>query len=287
MAKDTASQFILDNFELEDRLAVVLIDRRSGVVTQRIASANQIASQEFQVWLKSENRSGRDVFLSMNALAADARSRTRGDVATIRHLYLDFDENGTQAVQHLQAREDIPKPNYLVNTSPDHWQVSWRVQGFGKEQAEATIRELAREFGSDPAATDCARVMRIPGFVNHKRHPTHAVLAERLSNAVYTPDQFPRAEQEDRRTATPEGEVGSAAGRKLRTGHLSQSELDWAYAKRALSRGDSPESVVAAIANYRCGDKPDPEYYARLTVRKAAQDLAHPTLPRETLGPDR
>ena len=287
MAQDTASQFILDNFELEDRLAVVLIDRRSGVVTQRIASANQIASQEFQVWLNSENRSGRDVFVSMNALADDARSRTRGDVSNIRHLYLDFDENGTRAVQHLQAREDIPKPNYLVNTSPDHWQVSWKVQGFGKEQAEATIRELVREFGADPAATDCARVMRVPGFVNHKRHPTHLVRAERLSATVYTPDQFPRPEQEDRHTATPEGEFGSARGRKLRPGHLSQSEFDWAYAKRALSRGDSPESVVAAIANHRRGDKPDPEYYARLTVSKAAQDLADAKPPRETLEPDR
>src|ERR1700756_226844 len=102
MAKDTASQFILDNFELDDRLAIVLIDRRAGVVMQRIASANQIASQEFQVWLKGENRSGRDVFVSMNALATDARTRTRSDIATIRHLYLDFDENGTQAVQNLQ-----------------------------------------------------------------------------------------------------------------------------------------------------------------------------------------
>ncbi len=287
MAKDTASQFILDNFELEDRLAVVLIDRRSGVVMQRIASANQIASQEFQVWLKNENRSGRDVFISMNTLAENARTRTRGDVATIRHLYLDFDDNGTQAVQNLQSREDIPKPNNLVNTSPDHWQVSWKVQGFGKEQAKATIRELAREFGADPAATDCARVMRVPGFVNHKHHPPHFVRTERLSAAVYTPDQFPRPEQEDRRTATPGGEFGSAGGRKLRPGHLSQSELDWAYAKRALSRGDSPESAIAAIANYRRGDKPDPEYYARLTVGKAAQDLVHPTLPRETLGPDR
>ena len=287
MAKDVSTQFILDNFELEDRLAVVLIDRRSGVVTQRIASVNQIATPEFQVWLKIENRSGRDVFVSMNALSDDARTRTRTDVATIRHLYLDFDENGTRAVQTLQTRVDIPKPNYLVNTSPDHWQVSWKVQGFGKEQAEAMMRELVREFGADPAATDCARVMRVPGFVNHKRHPAHLVRAERLSAAVYTPDQFPRAEPEDRRTATPEGDFGSAGGRKVRLGHLSQSELDWAYAKRALSRGDPPESVIAAIASYRRTDKTDPEYYARLTVRKAAQDLAHSALPRETLGPDR
>ena len=68
----------------------------------------------------------------------------------------------------------------------------------------------------------------------------------------------------------------------MRPGHLSQSELDWAYAKRALSRGDFPESVITAIANYRRGDKPDPEYYARLTVRKAAQDLAHPTPTRDS-----
>jgi hypothetical protein len=287
MAKDTASQFILDNFELEDRLAVVLIDRRSSVVTQRIASAHQIASQEFQVWLKSENRSGRDVFVSMNALANDARTRTRADVANIRHLYLDFDENGTRAVQHLQVRQDIPKPNYLLNTSPDHWQVSWRVQAFSKEQAETTMRELVREFGADPAATDSARVMRIPGFMNHKRHPTYLVRAERLSMEVYTPDHFPRPDQEGRSIVTLEGESGSARRRTLRAGHLSQSEFDWAYAKRALSRGDSPESVIAAIAKYRRSDKSDPEYYARLTVRKAAQDLALSTLPRETAGPDR
>ena len=128
MAKDAASEFILDNFERDDRLAIVLIDRRSGIVMQRIASANHIASPEFQIWLRSENHAGRDVFVSMNALAENARGRTRGDVATIRHLYLDFDENGTRAVQHLQGREDIPKPNYVVNTSPDHWQVSWKVR---------------------------------------------------------------------------------------------------------------------------------------------------------------
>src|SRR5215469_7814032 len=103
MPKDPASGYILDNFERDDRLAVVLIDRRSGLVMQRISSAEQIASREFQGWLRSQNRAGRDIFVSMNALTADARGRTRGDVAVIRHLYLDFDENGTRAVQHLQG----------------------------------------------------------------------------------------------------------------------------------------------------------------------------------------
>jgi len=287
MSDDVASEFIRDNFEPEDRLAVVLIDRQSHIVMQRIASASQIESQEFQNWLSVENRSGRDVFLSMNALADAARSRTRADVAVIRHLYLDFDEDGTRAVQDLRSRLEIPKTNYVVSTSPDHWQVSWKVTGFGKEQAEAAMRELVREFGADPAATDCARVMRVPGFVNHKHRPSNLVRAERLSDAVYTPDQFPRLEQEDRGAPIPAGERGSSGRSKFRSGHLSQSELDWAYARRALSRGDSPESVAAAIANYRRGEKTNPEYYAQLTVRKASASLEGREPPTSDPAPGR
>jgi hypothetical protein len=57
------------------------------------------------------------------------------------------------------------------------------------------------------------------------------------------------------------------------TGHRSQSEADWAYAKRALARGDEPEVVIKRIADYRAQDKADPEYYARHTVTKARAAL--------------
>jgi len=286
MKKDAGSKFIDDNFEPDDRLAVVLIDRRSGAVTQRIAPAKQIASPEFQVWLRDRNRMGADVFVSMNALAADARGRTKADVAEIRHLYLDFDENGTEAVKRLQAREDMPQPNYLVNTSPDHWQVSWKVQGFVKEQAETVMRELVHEFGADPAATDSSRVMRIPGFVNHKRHPAHRVRGDQLSTAIYNAEHFPRFAQEDRRTSSPAAREPSGSP-EVRQGRLSQSELDWAYAKRALARGESPEAVMTAIANFRAGEKSDAGYYARITVEKAARALGQSSQPVETHEPNR
>jgi hypothetical protein len=286
MEKDAGSRFIRDNFEPGDRLAVVLIERRSAGVTQRIAPARRIASPEFQAWLKDRNRMGADVFVSMNALHEHARGRTRADVAVIRHLYLDFDSDGTNAVERMQSRQDMPKPNYLVNTSPDHWQASWRVQGFGNEQAEEMMRGMVREFGADPAATDSARVMRIPGFLNHKRHPPHLVRGERLAHAIYSPDQFPRLQQDERSSAAPEAHQPRTRPRSVPAGHFSQSELDWAYAKRALARGESPESVIAAIVAYRQGDKSDPEYYARLTVNKAAQDLSG-ARERDPDGPNR
>jgi hypothetical protein len=61
----------------------------------------------------------------------------------------------------------------------------------------------------------------------------------------------------------------------------SQSEHDWAYAKRALARGDDSEEVIRRIADYRANDKSDPVYYARHTVSKAQEDLQ-----RRTVGAD-
>jgi hypothetical protein len=57
------------------------------------------------------------------------------------------------------------------------------------------------------------------------------------------------------------------------TDHKSQSEHDWAYAKRALARGDDPEVVIQRIADYRSEDKDDSNYYARHTGTKAQADL--------------
>jgi len=63
--------------------------------------------------------------------------------------------------------------------------------------------------------------------------------------------------------ASPSGRRGA--------GHtqLSQSERDWAYAKRALGRGEPEGRVTEEIARYRVGQKHDPHDYARRTVRKA------------------
>jgi hypothetical protein len=63
--------------------------------------------------------------------------------------------------------------------------------------------------------------------------------------------------------------------------HKSQSEHDWAYAKRALARGDDPEVVIRRIADFRAHDKANPESYARRTVTKAQDDLQRTRSNRE------
>jgi hypothetical protein len=65
---------------------------------------------------------------------------------------------------------------------------------------------------------------------------------------------------------------GARDERAKPTGASTQSEHDWAYARRALARGDDPEQLIRAIAQYR-SDKPNPKYYAAHTVEKAAAAL--------------
>jgi hypothetical protein len=287
-----ASRYVKTCFEATDRLAVVLINKRTSSVTQRIASAETIASDRFQAWLRHQNSQRNEVYISMNALQPDARGRTKADVAVIRHIYLDFDANGTECVRQLFQRRDMPVPSHVINSSPDKWQVTWRVQGFAKEKAEVLQRALARETGADPAATDCARVLRLPGFFNHKYARPHLVRVEPYAareDVIYGPEHFPQVSVDERSVRHPFDPTGRIGARKLPPGHLSQSERDWAFAKRALARGEPEEVVIAAIASHRRYDKPNPRYYAEHTVQKAAETLRLGPLQRggTSDGPER
>jgi hypothetical protein len=258
---ETAAAYIRENFEPADRLALVLVSRKHGGVVQRIASAERIAAEDFQRWLRFMNARRFEVYLSMNALKPEATGRTKEDIGAVRHVYLDLDEGGPEAVGKLLNRNDIPRPNYIIESSPEKYQVIWKVEGFTQDRAEGMQRALVRETGADPAATDSSRVLRIPGFYNHKYAEPHPVTVEKLSDGVYRPEHFPEF--------TPEQLSPISGERQLPDGHRSQSEKDWAYAMRALARGDPEDKIITAIANYR-SDKGNPAYYARHTVRKAA-----------------
>jgi hypothetical protein len=275
MDHEIAPRYIRENFEPTDRLAVVLLNKRNGSVTQRLASAEKIAAADFQNWLRHQNARRSEVYISMNALNDGARGRTKADVAIIRHVYLDFDENGTAAVEALVNREDLPSPNYLINSSPNKWQVIWKVEGFGKEEAEALQQALARETGADPAATDSARVLRLPGFYNHKYSSPYFVGVESFAAERYRPEQFPKFPADERGLRSNTNGTRIPSKHRATSGAISQSERDWAYAKRALARGEPEDAVIAAIASYRRYDKHNPHYYAELTVRKAAESIAN------------
>jgi RepB DNA-primase from phage plasmid len=208
----------------------------------------------------------------MNPLKKDAATRTKEEIESIKHVYLDLDHGGSEALEAIENSSVVPKPNYVLNSSPEKHQIVWKIEGINLEEAEGLLHAMAREFGGDPAATDATRVLRVPGFANKKYDTNFYVEARRESTETYHLRDFklhidsqdsPRHDNRAKREPSP------------RT-NLSQSEHDWAFAKRALARGDDPEEVIRQIAQHRAGDKSDPDYYARHTVEKAIAELKVP-----------
>ena len=269
----SASEYILDNFEPTDRIAMLVLNRDFGETIQRITSAQKAASPEFQAWLRYKNANGSDIYMGMNPLRQDASTRTKEEIESIRHVYLDLDQGGLEALESVENSSAVPKANYVLTSSPGKFQVAWKVEGMTLEEAESLLHAMAREFGGDPAATDATRVLRLPGFANKKYETDFYVDARKESTETYHLRDFklhidaqdsPRFHYHNR--SRRESSPGSA---------LSQSEHDWAFAKRALARGDDPEQVIRRIAQYRANDKSNPWDYATRTVTKAQADLRH------------
>ncbi len=273
----SASEYILDNFEQTDRIAMLVLNRGFGETIQRITTAYKASSPEFQAWLRYKNANGSDIYIGMNPLRQDASTRTKEDIESIRHVYLDLDHGGPEALESVENSSAVPKPNYVLTSSPGKFQVVWKVEGMSLEEAEGLLHAMALELGGDPAATDATRVLRLPGFANKKYETDFYVEARRESTEIYHLRDFKlHIDSQD----SPQHNYDSRAKRESppRT-NLSQSEHDWAFAKRALARGDDPEEVIRRIADYRAPDKHDPEYYARHTVTKALADLRSKAVP--------
>ena len=266
-----ASEYIRELFAPADNVAILVRNRGNGRAIQRIASAETIASPEFQQWLAHHNAAGADVFVGMNPIKDGAHSRTKDNIQDIRHVYLDLDRNADESLQAIRNSPEVPAPNFVLNTSPGKHQVVWKVSGLNRNEAESLLRYLANQFDGDPAATDSTRVLRLPGFANRKLTEEFIVQAHQETDAVYTLRDFTLREdspETPRHLGHPEERT-----RTIPSGHKSQSEQDWAYAKRALARGDDPEVVVLRIADYRAADKYDPTDYAHRTLTKAQADL--------------
>jgi hypothetical protein len=133
-----------------------------------VVSAQDLARESWQRWLRAENAQGADVYISQNALRENTRNRKKEDIAAIRHVYLDLDQDGARSLATIENSPNVPQPSYVITSSPGKFQVIWKVKDMTQEQAEALQRRMVHEFGADPAATDSSRVLRLPGFVNKK-----------------------------------------------------------------------------------------------------------------------
>ena len=173
----------------------------------------------------------------MNPLKPEAQGRTKQDIAVVRHVYLDLDRDGPEALVHILTDMRLPESSYALGTSIGKYQVVWRVEGFGIAEAERLQRAMAIKYNANRAATDVTRVLRIPGFYNRKYDPPYLVIAGKLSDLIYHPSDF-RVEPHLKILPKVQATIS-----RMPKGSINQSERDWAETLRRLDQDEDRAAV--------------------------------------------
>jgi hypothetical protein len=263
-----ATSFLRRCFAPEETIAILLRKQNADAPMQRIVRLEQVLESRYMAWLSYENQHGHNnIYVAANPLRRGSRKRTKECIASVRHLYLDIDEDGDARLATLQASEIVPPPTSILSTSPGRYQVLWRVEDFDLVHQEQTLKLLTIAFGGDPACTDCNRVLRVPGFLNRKYDPPYKVTVEYPDDSIWTPDDF----QLDAGIVDVML-LGSRSGCREPPSKHSNSESDWAWVSQELSHGKDAVILTRELASRR-SDKPNPLYYARRTVDVASARL--------------
>jgi hypothetical protein len=253
-------EFLTRCFRPEETIALLLRRENPSTTTQRIVRLEQAIAPRYLAWLAYQNHNGANVYVAANPLHPGSRKRTKESIAEVRHLYLDIDEDGDNRLAALRASEDVPVPSIVLSTSPNKYQVLWRVEGFDFDQQEATLKLLAIAFGGDSACTDRNRVLRVPEFGNCKYDPAHPVTSEYPSDFTYRREDFRLDDSALVSTAQSRVFAGKRGEHKN-----THSELDWAWVVQQLSLGEDAAKLTQELALQR-PDKPNPLYYAQRTI---------------------
>jgi len=257
---ETAKDFLTRCFAPGSTIALLLRTEVPAKTQQRVVTLEQALASRYFGWLAHENHNGANVYVAANPLRSGSRKRTKECIASVRHLYLDIDDDGDTRLASLRASANVPVPSAILSTSPGKYQVLWRVEGFDFVTQEITLKRLSLAFGGDPACTDCNRVLRIPGFLNQKYSPAYSVAVEYSSDAIAQPSDFCLSEEITSTKLSPRRNAGVSLPRKD-----SHSEQDWAWACHELAQGKDAGKLTHALASRRA-DKPNPLYYAQRTI---------------------
>jgi hypothetical protein len=266
-----AANFLTRSFASCETIALLLRREDAPRPQQRIVTVEQALAPRYLAWLIFENDNGTNIYISANPLLAGSRKRTKECVASVRHLYIDIDDDGAARLALLRASDQVPTPTVIISTSPGKYQALWRVAGFDFEHQEEMLKRIAHAFGGDPACTDRNRVLRLPGFFNCKYSPAHPVTVEYPSDAIYGPADFRLDDAVSPSVLPLRGNARKPPAPSIPLKH-SHSEDDWGWVCARLAHGQEAAKLTRELASRRA-DKSDPLYYAQRTVDVASARL--------------
>ena len=184
-----ATEYLSKLFDPSDRIALMFL-KKDADVRHKFLTAEEAASSSCLKQLQKANAAGWNVYVCMNPLKADRR--VKENIAAIRTIYLDVDENGRAAFDKIFQSQLVPEPSFVLQSSPDKFYFVWRIEpSLSASEQESLLKAMVQEFGADPAATDAVRVLRLPGLKNHKYADTPEVeIIHYGPDKLYSRDQF-------------------------------------------------------------------------------------------------
>lgn len=264
-------------------IALCLIPPHAQHPQHRFTTVDNLS--RFLAYTRYRNAHGWGIYITPSVLKPTCRNRRKRSFLDRQGvIYLDCDQ--PHCLDRIKQR--YPHPTMVVRTSRGRYQVYWRLdQPVCIAEQEQLMSAMAIDVDADRAATDVSRVLRLPSFWNRKpdRDNTvdivftrdHAVsytsLSERRQTSRFrhsVPKTSPSTERSAQLVLGGSKGGGSASSRGV-----SESERDWYEVHRRLALGDPPQDVVNWLQAKRI-DKPNPTYYAQLTVSKAVEARAGP-----------
>lgn len=173
-----ALRFLRTAFEPDDWIALFLKSYETGRTMQRVGPLSLFLELRVHAWLRAMNAQRYSCYVSVNSIKPGVRSRTKAAIDTVRHVFLDIDQDGPQLLAAIATRRNLPPPSYVIESSPNRLHVLWRVSGFTTDGVERLQKYLTHELGTDPAATPCSQTTRLAGYRNHKYAPAPFVTIE-------------------------------------------------------------------------------------------------------------
>ncbi len=183
-------------FEPTETVCFAMIEE-NGVVEHGFTSAHKAVENGVYEYLLQRN-SAASIYIGMNPFKDELRGakkgRTEENVAKIKRLYADADENGLAVFEKLKKSTTIPQPHIVMETSPGKFQFIWSVDGLAQDSAKRMLKALAHELGTDLAVCETSRVFRLPSFVNRKAkytgEPIVKLIGDILNHGPYRPEDF-------------------------------------------------------------------------------------------------
>lgn len=94
--------------------------------------------------------------------------RAKRNLSQLRCVHADMDY---ASQDQLETLKKLCPPSLTIESSPGrfhfYWLLEYRLGPDSMDEIESINRALLK-FGADKAATDCSRLLRLPGFMNQK-----------------------------------------------------------------------------------------------------------------------